>query len=135
MSCALCGGNRYVFVLDGYVDQQAPLPVHELGQSDEEFSALHAEAVAKRSALSNTVYPCRECAPAAFMRWAGGHLDPGHEAGACDECRRANAPRHGGGSRRRGRGADPLPEPPGDLLEHDHEPPSSDWGHTRKDLE
>lgn len=37
-------------------------------------------------AVANSVYPCSQCQPELFHRWAGGHLEPGHDPG-CAECK------------------------------------------------
>lgn len=39
-----------------------------------------------RAAFGNTWYPCKNCQPSLFFRWAGDHLNPLHNAKACDVC-------------------------------------------------
>lgn len=113
MSCAECVGTGTLFVLPGYVDQQAPLPVD--GTDPE------PELVAKRAALANTVYPCPECAPDAFARWSGGAF------ATAPLGTRSTVPagaRRGGGPRK----AEPLPMEPTWLG-------PEDWSSTRRDLD
>lgn len=78
---------------------QVPLDATEAEQA----AALTAHR-ARLAALRNTAYPCRECAPLAFLRWANGHHDPGHDAASCPDCA---TPTY---SRRRRRDAPALPE-------------------------
>lgn len=61
----------------------------------------------RRAGLADSVYPCKECQPTLFFRWAGGHLASKHDQVDCEECAEI---RRGGKS---GRSlAAPSPPPP-----------------------
>ena len=111
MGCDKCD-NGWRDVSETYVVKTYPMP--ERGSMTE---AEHTEAVRqcemKRASARATVYPCKECQPALFYRWAGGHLHADHERGSCDECSDRSTSR--GRSRRRTPEPEPDPEPPGDL--------------------
>ena len=38
------------------------------------------------AALLNSVYPCRDCQPVRFVRWAEGHFARDHDPGGCRDC-------------------------------------------------
>lgn len=107
-----CANERcergWITVTAAYVDEHAPKrPTAEVwdGMTDAERAAWEAQDEAVRAGLAATVYPCKQCEPEMFYRWAGGHLDPRHNRADCDEC---STPR----SRRRTRStAGPDPEP------------------------
>lgn len=106
--CDRCD-HGYVRVQQAYVERKAPFPaplspelMAEEGMA-EAYELLVAQVVAKRAALANSYYPCRDCLPAAFYRWAGGHWEPNHDRTGCAECReldgRRGAPRRSSSSR------------------------------------
>ncbi len=86
--CSKCHGHRWVPVQPGYALHMHPDPtIEQLAVLDEAGQAkLWAEVASKRAAAENSVYPCRQCAPQLFFRWAGGHFAMGHLAVECDEC-------------------------------------------------
>lgn len=137
MTCATCGGLGFCLVRDGYVDKQAPTPAREPGESDEHYAGRVVENDARRAALAKTVYPCRECRPQQFFKWAAGHFGIDHDRQGCPDCRDSRIP--GPGTRRRRRGGHdepPLPDAPPDLDEGP-EPVAArgdDWSETRRDL-
>jgi hypothetical protein len=77
-----------VDVLPSYAVHMHPDPtLEQLAALGEEAQAeLWADLGRKRRAAENSVYPCRQCAPALFFRWAGGHFGLHHNAAECDEC-------------------------------------------------
>jgi hypothetical protein len=89
--------------------------------------AIIGTAVPSRAvvaALANSVYPCRECQPATFDRWAAGHFAKGHEMDDCPECAAVRGGRHRGGSKRTkptgnfdNDSGPPMSEPPHDWAE------------------
>lgn len=134
MSCTACV-DGWVFVQDGYVDRLAPVPFREAEQSDEVYAALVAANEARRSALARTVYPCKDCRPTQFFRWAAGHFAGDHDRTACPDCRDGRVA--GTGRRRRRAQEPPLPEPPPDLDDGPEPVPAGrgdDWSETRRDL-
>jgi hypothetical protein len=86
--CSKCHGHRWVDVLPSYAVHMHPDPtLEQLAALGEEAQAeLWADLGRKRRAAENSVYPCRQCAPALFFRWAGGHFGLHHNAAECDEC-------------------------------------------------
>lgn len=114
MSCAECHGAGTLFVLDGYVDQHAPLPTDIDGMDRDELSAL----MAKRAALRNTVYPCPECATERFQAWSKGQF------AVAPLGTRTSVPVK---ARRGTKATDPLPLEPTWLG-------PEDWSETRRDL-
>lgn len=42
----------------------------------------------RRAAFANSHYPCRECNPRRFYRWAKGCWEQGHDSASCDLCQR-----------------------------------------------
>lgn len=82
-ACDCDGGWRWV---------KRPYAEHLAATTDGSEPAAHVIA-----ALLNTVYPCRNCRPDAFYRWANQHWSPDHDVAACQDC----ADAHGG--RRRAR--------------------------------
>lgn len=45
-----------------------------------------AEIDARRAAIRDSWYPCSQCRPKAFYRWAGHHHDVDHDQSECAEC-------------------------------------------------
>lgn len=96
--CERCDGG-WVTVKAGYVERLAPWPAPLPADlaADPEMVAAHEllveEVRVRRASLANTVYPCRECQPAAFFRWVGGHLERNHDRLACAECRELDSRR------------------------------------------
>lgn len=84
--CPRCDGARWVLVTPVYAERLAPVP-DVAGLPDDQAAALLREAHARRAALTDSWYPCRDCNRAQFFRWAGGHLASDHDRAACDECR------------------------------------------------
>jgi len=86
--CSKCHGARWVQVQPAYAVQHHPDPTAEqLAATDEEGQAqLWAQVMSSRRAAENSYYPCRQCAPGLFFRWAGGHLAMNHSTADCDEC-------------------------------------------------
>lgn len=69
--CVKCD-HGWVTVGPNYVHEQAQLPDPEarVQVADADHEAWLAQRAA---ALRSTIYPCRVCRPAAFMRWAKGY--------------------------------------------------------------
>lgn len=69
--CTRCD-HGWVTVREGYVHEQARLPDPDarVQVPDEGHEAWLKQ---RASALAETVYPCRVCRPAAFMRWVKGY--------------------------------------------------------------
>lgn len=88
--CQRCDAG-WVEVTQSYVDRIAPIPELQLGADPDVHEAIVAEVMTRRASLANTVYPCRDCQPAAFYRWAGGHLERNHDRAKCDECSELDA--------------------------------------------
>lgn len=114
----------WVRVTQAYVDRKAPYPaplspeiMSEPGMA-EAYDALVASVESRRRALAESYYPCKECRPEAFYRWAQGHNEPNHDRTSCPECReldgRRGAPRRPGKARERDLLRDgPSPVPAG----------------------
>lgn len=116
-TCGRCGGNGQLRVLDGYVDRLAPWPeAPGLGCTPLEHDAhelLVARVAERRAAYADTWYPCKDCNPKAFFRWARGCYTDGHDRASCDLCIEAGTHRGRGGSSYRDRGPRDVPnEPP-----------------------
>lgn len=133
MTCETCGGGGWVLVQEGYVDRLAPVPDRAIDLTDDVYDALVAANAARRAALARTVYPCKECRPAQFFRWAAGHFAGDHDRTACDECRDGRVT-SGRRRRRGGHEQPPLPEPPPDLEDGPEPAAAGDWSQTRRDL-
>lgn len=56
------------------------------GLPDDLAAAAQAEVETRRAALTDSVYPCKQCQPHLFFRWAEGHLASKHDQDDCDEC-------------------------------------------------
>lgn len=119
MTCSECGGGGTLFVLQGYVDQQAPLPADTTTLDPVALARL----LARRAALANTVYPCPECRPEMFAAWSKG------EFAVAPLGTRATVPAKARGGRSR---QEPLPIEPHDLHPDDD---LANWSMTRRDLQ
>lgn len=115
--CARCE-HGWVEVTAAYVDRKAPWPaplaaelMSEEGMQ-EAYAALVASVAQRRASLARSVYPCRECQPAAFYRWAQGHNDPNHDRMNCAECRELDGRRGKGRASSQRRERDLLREGP-----------------------
>lgn len=76
--CSECDhGWRYV--TEAYLDARFPMPPNA--------TAEQAAAVwALREIYREQVFPCSECRPGAFSRWANGCLRSDHRAADCELC-------------------------------------------------
>lgn len=120
--CDRCD-RGWVQVTAAYVERKAPWPaplaaelMSEPGM-EEAHAALTAHVANKRRALAESYYPCKECQPAAFYRWAQGHNEPNHDRHSCPECCELDGRRAGRAKPRRERdllrdGPSPVPAGP-----------------------
>lgn len=99
--CVRCEGG-WVQVRPEYAVHRFPDPTMEqlAGADDATRAAMWRTVECSRAAARNSVYPCRRCRPEAFYRWAGGHLDAGHDVLACSECIELMTPRRASRARR-----------------------------------
>lgn len=79
-----------------YVEDLFPLP-NPPGQllTAEELAAYEARVATvweRRESFTGAVFPCPDCRPEAFRRWANGCWRPGHNAGECELCQEAGVP-------------------------------------------
>lgn len=84
-----CGGVGWVQVTAAYAEKLFPLPpAATLEDADHAaaFAALAEAVERRRRAAADSWYPCRECEPSLFYRWAGRHLDSKHDRAGCAEC-------------------------------------------------
>lgn len=86
--CDQCAGTGWVQVKAAYAVHLFPDPTHAqlAGLTEGEAQAVNDATAERRRFALDSVYPCRECAPAMFFRWAGGHFKMGHDPGSCTEC-------------------------------------------------
>lgn len=86
--CRRCEGTGWVQVQDAYAVHLYPDPTLEqlAGLDDTAADEVVAQVQLQRAAAANSVYPCRDCNPPMFFRWAGGHFKLGHDYAKCDEC-------------------------------------------------
>lgn len=71
---------------ESIVPDPKPLP---LDATSDEISTheAHARSIpALRKAARDSYYPCRECQPELFLRWANGCFGPRHNARRCELC-------------------------------------------------
>lgn len=121
-TCERCGGGGQIKVLDGYVERNAPWPAAPaLGCSlveQEAYELLVARVAERRAAYANSYYPCKDCNPKAFFRWAKGCYSDNHDRASCELCIDAGTHRgRGHGTFRERGGRREIPnEPP----EHTH---------------
>lgn len=72
-------------VSDSYPERLVPTP--DLSGLPPDLAAVARRDIeARRASLAGSVYPCKECQPTLFYRWAGGHLASKHDRGDCEEC-------------------------------------------------
>lgn len=114
-------------VTQAYVDRKAPMPgpldaaMVDVEGMAEAHELLIAEVTARRAALAGSVYPCKDCLPATFYRWAGGHFDLNHDTAGCPECQEIIGHRRGG--RRRPAQRDLVRDGPAPLPRRDLDDP------------
>lgn len=87
--CARCGDTRWCQVTQAYVDHHHPwsaLPHPDLPDDAPGNAEVRSNDRRKRAALANSSYPCPDCDPAGFARWAEGHMDAHHDARHCAVC-------------------------------------------------
>lgn len=65
-----------------YVAELFPFPPNA---SEEQLAAVFE----RRELYPDHVFPCSECRPEVFARWANGCLRPGHRASKCERCKEA----------------------------------------------
>lgn len=76
--CASCDhGWRYV--TEAYVAELYPIPPNA---TEEQRLAVFE----RRELYAEHVFPCSECRPEAFARWANGCMRADHRAGKCELC-------------------------------------------------
>lgn len=88
--CLRCKGEEVEWVTERYLDRHAPWPdpppegsvPSRLAEHDAQVEVVRL----RRASLANSCYPCRECQPGPFFRWAGRHWEVGHDISACNEC-------------------------------------------------
>lgn len=86
MSCERCD-HGWITVGPGYPAWRWPDPAE--WPADPETAEVVAQQLTwKRRLAAQDIYPCRNCRPELFARWAGGHLASGHRCGECAEVRR-----------------------------------------------
>ena len=61
-----------------------PAALAELDMDAAEALLVHVEE--RRRAASVSVYPCRVCRSASFMRWVGRHYASDHDPASCEDC-------------------------------------------------
>lgn len=84
--CSSCE-NGFVLVNEAYAERMVPpLPLMPAGTDPAVIEALERERGARLAAYANSVYPCKNCHPHLFARWAAGHLEPSHDSGECELC-------------------------------------------------
>lgn len=98
-SCDRCSDTGWCQVTEHYVDRLAPWPSLPEPITEAEHAGhaqLMEDARRKRAAVANSSFPCPDCQPAMFDRWAAGHMHPDHDARTCPDCggrpRKATAP-------------------------------------------
>lgn len=125
--------HGWVQVTPAYVERKAPWPAPAAAElmsepgMQEAYDELVATVARKRASLAESYYPCRDCLPAAFYRWAQGHNDPNHDRANCPECRELDG--------RRGRGRASAPRRERDLLREGPSPVPVPAGAHRRDLD
>lgn len=98
--CTRCDGDGWVPVHANYAD-------HLAEQTTKPGTDAHAQL---RDALARSVYPCKDCRPVQFFRWAEGHWSRDHDSSGCSDCSTHTRP---GTTRKPKPTPEPLPrEPP-----------------------
>lgn len=89
-ACQRCSGTKWVQVQPAYAERMFPPPADLPEGATDEQLRVHAAVVADadrcRRAAADSFYPCKDCAPTLFFRWAGGHLAIDHDRASCAEC-------------------------------------------------
>lgn len=91
---AMCScESGWIVVPPSYAEHMHPLPQQpEVGATAEAMILYQHQTervLMSRASAMNSVYPCKRCRPAKFERWAGGHLDSGHDLHHCEVCKDA----------------------------------------------
>jgi hypothetical protein len=87
-NCLACEGDGWVQIAAGYAERVVPDPSSarlesvDAGTQTEMWDRTYA----RREFAARSVVPCKVCRPELYVRWAGGHLDRGHNESACDSC-------------------------------------------------
>lgn len=88
--CQRCGGTKWVQVQPAYAERMFPMPADLPEDATPDQRRVHAIVAADveraRHAAADSFYPCKDCAPTQFFRWAGGHLAANHDRSSCAEC-------------------------------------------------
>lgn len=86
--CTRCDGSRWVQVKPAYALHLVPDPDPQLLAicTPEQAAVVWAEVDAQRGAARDSWYPCRDCNPRQFFRWAEGHWNKDHDVTNCAEC-------------------------------------------------
>lgn len=90
--CTKCE-HGWVHVRPAYAEHQVPMPDTD-GLDAETVAAVEREVARMRAAAADSYYPCRNCRPAQFFRWVGGHWEKDHDPGGCSECTATMGKRH-----------------------------------------
>lgn len=89
MKCEKCDGTGWIPVTETWVVATAKMPPDPMLDADEKSIEIYMAACSavteRRQGLRNSVYPCKDCRPKVFLRWAEGHFDPDHRTD-CEEC-------------------------------------------------
>lgn len=86
--------NGWLEVGAEYAEKIAGAILIPLDATPDQLATVTAERDRRRAAALNSVYPCRDCNPKAFYRWATGHYGPEHNAAGCSECNPKAKTRH-----------------------------------------
>lgn len=86
MTCDRCAGARWVQVGADFAAKTAGPLVIPPDADDQTTARLVAAHDALLAAAADQWYPCRDCNPEAFKRWAQGHHQPGHDTASCPDC-------------------------------------------------
>jgi hypothetical protein len=82
--------HGWVTVPAGYAEHAHPYPPRPaVAPGDEaltEWEEVCRFVDAKRATAAKAIFPCPDCRPAAYERWAGGHYLPDHDRTRCAEC-------------------------------------------------
>lgn len=87
--CHRCSDTGWCQVTEHYVNRHAPWPSLPEPITDAEHKAnarVMEEARIKRAGIANSSFPCPDCQPKMFERWAAGHMDANHDPRHCADC-------------------------------------------------
>jgi len=86
--CLVCDGAGTVQVAAGYAERVVPDPTSARLESvePETQKIIWSHVYARRAVAAASVVPCKVCRPEQYLRWAGGHMDRGHDAAGCEVC-------------------------------------------------